>query len=207
MPESTPTTICDLSMRRHPHDGDVGTDERRAVNRFSVAYCAIILLVSIAPADAGLGLYSFGPRVGKDVVQGDDTRTLYTFHADVATLFSPRVLWEVSGETGSGRDLGGRDVDVVGGSSIIKYTWVNKKKTAYAYTGGGLGVNRYRRFEAGAFRNQFDTSIHFIMLGMERHVLGDSAKGVFEVRWLFGNIEGATALRVSLGASYLFKAP
>lgn len=164
-------------------------------------------LLYAAPADAGIGLHTLGPRVGKDVVQGDDTRTFFIFQADIGTLFSPRVLWEVAAEAGSGRDLGGRDVDVVGGSSVFKYYWVNKRKTAYAYTGGGLGVNRYKRFEAGRFRTQLDTSIHFILLGMERHVWAKTTKGVLEVRWLLGNIEGATSLRVSVGISYMFKAP
>ena len=166
-----------------------------------------LLLALSSPTDAGFALYSLGPRVGKDVVNGDDTRTFFMFQADVATLFSPRVLLEIAGETGSGRDLSGRDVDVAGGSAVFKYYWVNKKKNAYAFTGGGLGVNRYRRFEAGAFRTQLDTSVHFILLGMERHVWAKTTKGVFEVRWLLGNVEGASALRVSLGVSYLFKLP
>ena len=164
-----------------------------------------IMLAVAPPADARIGLFNAGPRVGKDVVQGDDTRTFYTIHADIATLFSPRVLWELSAETGSGRDLAGRDVEVVGGSSIVKYYWVNKRKTAYAFTGGGLGLNRYRRFEAGAFRNQWNSSIHFVLLGMERHL--PRVKGVFEVKWLLGNIEGASALRVDFGISYKIKKP
>ena len=101
-----------------------------------------LLLALSSPTDAGIALYSLGPRVGKDVVNGDDTRTFFMFQADVATLFSPRVLLEIAGETGSGRDLGGRDVDVAGGSVVFKYYWVNKKKNAYAFTGAGLGVNR-----------------------------------------------------------------
>ncbi|HAA74668.1 TPA: hypothetical protein DCE37_06060 [Candidatus Latescibacteria bacterium] len=169
------------------------------MKRMMVVLFGLALVIS-APTHAGIGLYNIGPRVGKDVVQGDDTRTLWLVKADIATLFSPKVLLEVSGETGSGRDLGGRDVDVVGGSTIFKYYWVNRRKTAYAFTGGGLGVNRYRRFEAGAFRDQLDTSIHFVLLGMERHL--EKLKGVFEVRWLLGNIEGATSLRVTLGISY-----
>ena len=168
---------------------------------------AIVLgLTALASsAHAGLGLYNIGPRVGKDVVQGDDTRTFYILYTDIGTLFSPRVLWEVSAETGSGRDLGGRDVDVVGGSTIFKYYWANKNKTAYAFTGGGLGLNRYRRFEAAQFRTQWNTSLHFVLLGMERHV--KNVKGIFEVRWLLGNIEGASALRVNVGLSYMIKSP
>ena len=166
-----------------------------------------LLLALSPPAEAGIGLYALGPRVGKDVVSGDDTRTFFMFQADVATLFSPRVMLEIAGESGSGRDLSGRDVDVAGGSTVVKYYWVNRKKNAYAFTGGGLGVNRYRRYEAGAFRTQFDTSVHLILLGMERHVWDKTTKGVFEVRWLLGTVEGASALRVSLGASYLLKWP
>lgn len=165
----------------------------------------LMLLFWSSSAEAKLGLHSFGPRVGKDVVQGDDTRTFYILNADIGTLFSPRVLWEVAAETGSGRDLGGRDVDVVGGSTIFKYYWVNKRKTAYAFTGGGMGLNRYKRFEAGRFRTQWNSSIHFVLLGMEKHLT--HLKGIFEVRWLLGNIEGATALRVNVGISYKLKTP
>ncbi|MBE84243.1 MAG: hypothetical protein CME21_16900 [Gemmatimonadetes bacterium] len=175
--------------------------------RLRASILFVCLFCVSTPVHGGIGLHAFGPRVGKDVVQGDDTRTLFSFHADVGTLFSPRVLWEISGETGSGRALGGRDVNVVGGSTIFKYYWVNKRKTAYAYTGGGLGVNRYKRFLAGSFRTQLDTSIHFILLGMERHVFQKKAKGIFEVRWLLGTVEGATALRVTLGVGYLFRSP
>ena len=170
-----------------------------------LALIALLTLLWGEPADAGIGLYNFGPRVGKDVVQGDDTRTFYMFQADISTLFSPRVLWEIAAETGSGRDLGGRDVEVVGGSTIFKYYWVNKRKTAYAFTGGGIGVNRFKRFEAGSFRTQYDTSVHWVLLGMEKHL--KKAKGVLEVRWLLGSVEGASALRVSLGISYKIKTP
>jgi hypothetical protein len=145
--------------------------------------------------------------VGKDVVSGDDTRTFFMFQADVAQLWSPRILLEVAGETGSGVDLAGQDVEVAGGSTIFKYYWVNKTKNAYAFTGGGFGVNRFRRFLSGGFRTETDTSIHFVLLGMERHVFQKRAKGVLDIRWLIGNIEGASALRVGLGVSYLLKSP
>jgi hypothetical protein len=163
------------------------------------------MLAAPLPAQSQLGLYSFGPRVGKDVVSGDDTRTFWMFQADVAKLWSPRVLLEFAAEIGSGRDLAGKEVEVEGGSTIVKYYWVNKKKTAYAFSGGGLGVNRYRRFLAGAFRTETDISIHIVVLGMERHVFQKRAKGVLDIRWLIGSVEGASALRVGLGVSYLLR--
>jgi hypothetical protein len=163
------------------------------------------MLAAPLPAQSQLGLYSFGPRVGKDVVSGDDTRTFWMFQADVAKLWSPRVLLEIAAEIGSGRDLAGKQVEVEGGSTIVKYYWVNKKKTAYAFSGGGLGVNRYRRFLAGAFRTETDISIHIVVLGMERHVFQKRAKGVLDIRWLIGSVEGASALRVGLGVNYLLR--
>ncbi len=189
--------------RHHPPDRFIS--ERGLLNRFTLLTLLGLIFAITSPVDAGIGIHSFGLRAGKDVVQGDDTRTFYMFQADIATLFSPRVLLEIAGETGSGRDLGGNIVEVDGGSVIFKYYWVNRKKNAYAFSGGGLGVNRYRRFEAGAFRNQLDTSIHVILLGMERHVWKKTAKGVFEIRWLVGNIEGASALRVTVGIGYIVK--
>ena len=165
----------------------------------------VVMLAAPLPAQGQLGLYSFGAQVGKDVVSGDDTRTFWMVQADVARLWSPRVLIEIAGETGSGRDLAGQQVEVAGGSSIVKYYWVNKKKTAYAFSGGGLGVNRYRRFLAGAFRTETDTSIHLVLLGMERHVFQKRAKGVLDIRWLLGTVEGASALRVGVGVSYLLQ--
>jgi hypothetical protein len=170
----------------------------------------VVLIVCLvfgtsAPALAGFGLYNFGGRIGKDVVQGDDTRTLYVMNADIATVFSPRVLWELSAERGSGDDLAGNEVIVTGGSTLFKYYWVNQNKTAYAFTGGGIGLNRYRRFEAGAFRTQWNSSLHWVLLGMEKHLT--RVKGVFEVKWLLGNIEGASALRVDFGLSYKIRMP
>ena len=51
-------------------------------------------------------------------------------------------MLEFAAEIGSGRDLAVKEVEVEGGSTIVKYYWDNKKKTAYAFSGGGLGVNR-----------------------------------------------------------------
>ena len=166
-----------------------------------------LILITHLDVDAQLGLYNFGPRFGKDVVSGDDTRTFYMLQADVAQLWSPRILLEVAAETGSGRDLQGEDVDVSGGSIIFKYHWANRKKTAYAFSGGGIGVSRYRRKLGGEFRTEIDTSFHFVLIGMERHVFQKRAKGVLDIRWLIGTIEGASALRVGLGVSYLLKSP
>jgi hypothetical protein len=177
------------------------------LNRFTLIPALTLILVSHSALDAQLGLQNFGPRVGKDVVSGDDTRTFWMFQADIAQLWSPRILLEVAAETGSGRDLQGENVEVAGVSTIFKYYWVNKKKNAYAFSGGGFGVNRYRRFFGGEFRTETDTSIHFVLVGMERHVFQKKAKGVLDIRWLIGNVEGASALRVGLGVSYLLKSP
>jgi hypothetical protein len=177
------------------------------LTRFTLVSVLALVLVTHSAVGAQLGLYNFGPRVGKDVVSGDDTRTFYMFQADIAQLWSPRILLEVGAETGSGRDLQGEDVEVTGGSTIFKYYWVNKKKTAYAFTGVGIGICRYRRLFGGEFRTETDTSIHFVLLGMERHVFQKRAKGVLDIRGLIGNIEGASALRVGLGVSYLLKSP
>ena len=144
--------------------------------------------------------------MGLDVVQANDTRHFYVFQADVATVFSKNLRLEVGAELGSGTDLDGTDIRVRGGGAFLKYLWPHKSGSAFAYMGGGLGVNRVRRERLiiNEFQNEFQSALHFILVGMEKHLLRRKMKILFEIRWVIGEEEDASALRTAVGVGFNF---
>ena len=164
---------------------------------------AIIMSVT-SPAQAGLGLYSVATKVGLDVVQANDTRHFYIFQADIATLFSPNLRLEVAAEFGNGSDLDGTEIQVRGGGAFFKYLWPHKSGTAFAFMGGGVGVNRVRRERLiiNEFQNEYQTSLHVTLVGMEKHLLRGKMKILLEIRWVIGEEEDASALRTAVGVGF-----
>lgn len=162
--------------------------------------CLVVLLLG-SDAQAGFKLYNLTSKVGLDVVQANDTRRFYVLQADVLSLFSPRFRLELGGEMGSGADLDDTEIKVVGGGAFFKYLWPNEAHNAYAYMGAGLGLNRVRRERliTNAIEHQMQLNLHFILIGMEKNFLKGRAKALFEVRWVIGEEEDATALRTAVG--------
>ena len=167
------------------------------------------MLLGGSRADAGFGVYNLASKVGLDVVQSNDTRRFLIVQADVATLFTPRLLLEVGAEFGSGRDLDDTQIRVRGGGAFIKYLWPHPSNQAFAYMGGGLGLNRIQRerliTDTLEHQNQF--ALHFILVGMEKHLHRGRLKILFEVRWVIGEEEDATALRSAVGFGVNFGKP
>ena len=163
----------------------------------------------IGKADAGFGIHSLGPKVGLDVVQSNDTRHFFALSADVATVFSKRMRLELMAETGSGTDLDGTDIKVVAGGAFLRYMWPNEARTAFAYMGGGLGVNRLRRKRLilDTFEYDMQLTLQFILVGMEKHLMKGRLKTLFEVRWILGDEEDATSLRAAVGFGVNFGKP
>ena len=157
-------------------------------------------------AHAGFGLYNFAAKVGLDVVQANDTRHFYAFQADVATVFSKNLRLEIGAEAGSGSDLDGTEIQVRGGGVFFKYLWPHKSGNAFAYMGGGLGVNRVRRERLiiNEFQNEYQSGLHIILVGMEKHLLRRKMKILFEIRWVIGEQEDASALRTAVGLGFNF---
>ncbi len=158
---------------------------------------------------AGPGLHDVSAKVGLDVVEANDTRHFYVLQADVATLFSPKVRLELSGEMGRGADLNGTDIEVVGVSGVVKYLWANKRRTVFAFTGGGLGFSRFQRWRTipNEVYHETDITLHYILVGLERHAFKGRVKGIFEVRLVLGSEEDASALRTAVGLGFVLKKP
>ncbi len=165
--------------------------------------CFVLVLFS-SSAQAGFGLYNLATKVGLDVVQANDTRHFFALQADIATVFTPNLRLEIGAETGSGSDLDGTEIQARGGGAFLKYLWPHKSGTAYAYMGGGLGVNRVRRERLiiNEFQNEYQTSLHFILIGMEKHLLRRKVEILFEFRWVIGEEEDASALRTAVGIGF-----
>jgi len=158
---------------------------------------------------AGINLYNVAGKIGLDVVQGNDTRHFYLIQTDVATLFSPRVRLELSGEIGYGADLDGSNIQALGANGMIRYLWANKRGTAFAFTGGGVGVTRLRREPLFSENYAYDTdlTLQFVLIGMEKHVFNRRVKGILEVRLVLGDQEDASALRTAVGVGFILKRP
>jgi len=170
---------------------------------FAVVGLAILFFWA-SPTQAGVGLYSVATKVGLDVVQANDTRHFYIFQADVATLFSPRLHVELAAEFGSGSDLDGTEIKVKGGGVFLKYLWPHKSGTAFAYMGGGLGVNRLtrERLIINELQNEYQTALHVTLVGMEKHLMRGKMKILLEIRWVIGEEEDASALRTAVGVGF-----
>jgi len=173
---------------------------------FSIAAFFAVLAMSF-PAFAGFGIYSVGGKVGLDVVQSNDTRQLFTLQADVASVFTPRLHLELAGESGNGADLDGTNIQVRGGNLILKYIWPNARRTAFAYLGFGFGVTRIRRFLISSLVNTYQSTLHLVLLGMEKHTMQGRLKGFVEMRFIFSDIEDASSIRVAFGLGFNVKKP
>lgn len=179
------------------------------LNRFLLVASILIGWGAITPSEAGFGIYNLSTKVGLDVVQANDTRRFFVLQSDVATVFTKRLRLEIAGEMGSGTDLDGTEIDVVGGGSFLRYMWPNESQTAYAFMGGGFGLNRVRRYHIGfkEFQNDMQFTLHIILVGMEKHLMKGRLKALFEVRWVIGDEEDATALRTAVGIGVNFGKP
>ena len=179
------------------------------IKRFSLFAGLVFLFVSVGSADAGFGIYSLSTKAGLDVVQSNDTRNFFVLQSDIATVFSTRMRLEVSAEMGSGTDLDETTIKVVGGGAFLRYMWPNESHTAFAYMGGGLGVNRVRReiVIVNTIEHEMQWNVQFILVGMEKHVMKGRLKALCEVRWVLGDEEDATALRVAVGFGVNFGKP
>jgi len=168
-----------------------------------------LLLATVKQADAGFGIYSLSSKAGLDVVQSNDTRHFFALQSDIATVFSKRMRFEVSGEWGSGTDLDGTTIQVIGGGGVLRYLWPNESRTAFAYMGGGLGLNRVRRevISTNTIAHDMQLTLHFILVGMEKHAMKGRLKALCEVRWVIGDEEDATALRAAVGLGVNFGKP
>lgn len=166
----------------------------------------LILFVCLSDAQAGFGLYNVATKAGLDVVQSNDARRFYVLQADVATIFSPRFRMEVGAEFGHGHAIDETSIRVMGGGAYFKYLWPHDAGAGYAYMGGGLGLNRLRRESVltGEFLHDMQLSLHLILIGLEKHVKKGRLKGLFEVRWVIGEEEDATALRTAVGIGVNF---
>lgn len=169
----------------------------------------LVCFGTVNRADAGFGIYSLSTKAGLDVVQSNDTRHFFAIQSDIATVFSKRMRLEVSGEFGSGTDLDGTTIKVAGGGGFLRYMWPNESQTAFAYMGGGLGLNRVRRKRVilETFEYDMQLTLHFILVGMEKHAMKGRIKALVEVRWVIGDEEDATALRTAVGLGVNFGKP
>ncbi|MFT5365089.1 MAG: hypothetical protein ACI8V2_000026 [Candidatus Latescibacterota bacterium] len=174
--------------------------------RLSSVVGLFVFLCAITQADAGFGIYSLSSMAGLDVVQANDTRHFFALKSDVATVFSKRMLLELLGEMGNGTDLDGTPIQVRGGGAFLRYLWPNDSQTAFAYMGGGLGLNRLRRTRLilDTFEYDMQLTLHFILVGMEKHLMKGRFKALCEVRWVLGDEEDASALRASVGIGVNF---
>ncbi|MDA0712037.1 MAG: hypothetical protein O3B73_17710 [bacterium] len=178
--------------------------------RWGSCFAAIlVILLAVSTADAGFGVRNLALKAGLDVVQSNDTRHFFSLQSDIATVFSKRMLLEVSGEMGVGTDLDGSEIKVVGGGGFLRYMWPNASQTAFAYMGGGLGLTRVRRWLIGfqKFDNDMQTTLHLILIGMEKHLSKGRLKALCEVRWVLGEEEDGTALRAAVGLGVNFGKP
>ena len=168
--------------------------------RWQVLGC-LALFFCISDAQAGFGLYNVVTKTGLDVVQSNDARRFYVLQADVATVFTPRLRLEVGAEFGQGQALDETNIRAVGGGAYLRYLWPHDSGTGFAYMGWGLGLNRLRReaLGTGAHSHEMQLSLHLILVGLEKHVMKGRMKGLFEVRWVVGEEEDATALRAAVG--------
>ncbi len=163
-----------------------------------------VLIVFASGAQAGFGLYNLATKVGLDVVQANDTRHFFVLQADIATVFTPNLRLEIGAEAGRGADLDGTEIRARGGGAFLKYLWPHKSGTAFAYMGGGLGVNRVRRERliTNKFQSEYQASLHFILIGMEKQLLRRKMEILFEIRWVIGEEEDASALRAAVGIGF-----
>ncbi|MBT3605802.1 MAG: hypothetical protein HOE48_14850 [Candidatus Latescibacteria bacterium] len=177
--------------------------------RFLIVAGFWVCCVSVNRADAGFGIFSLSTKAGLDVVQSNDTRHFFALQSDVATVFSKRLRLELSGEIGSGTDLDGTPIKSVGGGGFLRYLWPNESMTAFAYMGGGLGLNRLKRKRLilDTFEHDMQLTLHFILVGMEKHAMKGRIKALIEVRWVLGDEEDATALRTAVGLGVNFGKP
>jgi len=171
--------------------------------------CGLLLVFLTTPARAGIGLYNVGAKFGLDVVQANDTRRTLVVQADIASLFGPKVRLELAGEVGHGTDLDGTGIRVLGWGAMARYLWANEKQNAFAYTGLGVGVSRFRResLYSTAYLYQNDLMLHFVLVGMEKHVFHRRVKGIAELRWVLGDMEDASALRAAVGLGFILRKP
>jgi hypothetical protein len=176
------------------------------LKRLSSVAGLLVLLLAMGRADAGFGVHSLSTKAGLDVVQANDTRHFFALQSDIATVFSERMRLEVSGEIGSGTDLDGTRIKVVGGGGFLRYLWPNESHTAFAYMGGGLGLNRLRRRRLilDVFEYDMQLTVQFILVGMEKHLSKGRLKALCEVRWVLGDEEDATSLRAAVGFGFNF---
>lgn len=163
-----------------------------------------VLMVFASGAQAGFGLYNLTTKVGLDVVQANDTRHFFVLQADIASVFTRNLRLEIGAEAGSGSDLDGTEIQARGGGIFLKYLWPHKSGTAFAYMGGGLGVNRVRRerLVPSEFQSEYQTALHFILIGMEKQLLNRKMEILFEIRWVIGEEEDASALRTAVGIGF-----
>ena len=168
---------------------------------FLIGFGCLVIMWWTSEARGEFKFYNLATRVGLDVVQSNDTRHFFVFQADVASLFSPRFRLELGGEWGRGDDLDETPIRVMGGGAFFKYLWPNESHSAFAYMGGGMGLSRVRRERliTNAIEHNTHVNLQIILIGMEKHLLKRRAKALFEVRWVLGEEEDATALRTSVG--------
>ena len=179
------------------------------VRTFSFFAGLIFMFFALGSAEAGFGIYSLSTKAGLDVVQSNDTRHFFVLQSDIATVFSKRMRLEVSAEMGSGMDLDETTINVIGGGAFLRYLWPNESHTAFAYMGGGLGINRVRReiVIVNTIEHEMHWNVQFILVGMEKHVMKGRLKALCEVRWVLGDEEDATALRAAVGFGVNFGKP
>ena len=138
----------------------------------------------------------------------DGARVLLEEQALVPSMGLPLIpLLETLRQSDAGLD--GTEIRVRGGGAFLKYRWPHESRLAFAYMGGGLGVNRVRRQRliTDVFEHNHQLALHFILMGMEKHLMKGRLKLLFEVRWVIGEEEDATALRSAVGFGINFGKP
>jgi hypothetical protein len=179
-----------------------------------------MVLLASRPARAGIGIRSLGGRVGLDVVQSEDTRTVMGCQVDLGTLFGSNLHVEPSFEHGKGGDVRGEEKRVSSFNVALKYVLEDEKTRAFAYFSGEIGVNLYSAVlfqgidldpKTGLDRAVWTrvkdarSSFNLVLLGLGRKIARNRMHVFSELKFVLGEVDSDTSFRVSAGIGYLFR--
>lgn len=169
---------------------------------------------------AGMGIRSVGGKVGFDVVQSEDTRSLYGGQIDLGTLFGSNLHVEPSFEFGTGVDNQGMKKRVASYNLGLKYVLEEEKSHIFGYFAAELGINAFNsavfqgtitnpntQAVSNVWLRQTDvrSSLNVIPIGLGRKLAHNRLQVFSEVKIVIGEGASDSSLRVSVGMEFLIR--
>lgn len=173
-----------------------------------------------APAHAGIGIHGVGGKVGFDVVQSEDTRSLIGGQIDLGTLFGTSLHVEPGFEFGSGLDNQGERKRVTSYNLGLKYVLEEEKSRIFGYFAVEVGINALNtavfqgtitdpatRAVTRTWLRQTEvrSSLNIVPIGLGRKIARNRLQVFSEFKMVLGEGPSDTSFRVSVGLKFLVR--